>query len=435
MLNMDAYDNEDADDAAGELRIFGNGGLGAAYYGPLEEDPHILDAEEDEEDVDDMTIRDSDLLILAARNEDEVSLLEVWVYEEGEAGSTAEEEGGNMYVHHDILLPAFPLALAWLDCAPSTSGDDSGGSFVAVGTMQPEIEIWDLNKARSDLVCHTFACVQADEVEPAVVLGGASVKKTKQNLGNGRKSKTVTVIQLRAGSHKGAVLGLSWNAEFRNVLASCSADKLVKVWDVVAGKCAHTMRHHADKVQAVAWNPTEPTGLLSGSFDKTTALVDMRLPDQAALRWSMSADVECLAWDPQTVQNFVVSTEDGLVCCYDVRRGSEPGTGSGRSDVQALYRLHAHDKATCSLSFNSVTPHMLATASTDKTVKIWDTTNDAPSCLTSINPKVGAIFSLSFCRDSPNLLAIGGSKGKLHVWNTWTSTAVANKTKSLLMKH
>jgi len=39
---------------------------------------------------------------------------QVWVYEEADG-----ETDANLYVHHDIMLPAFPLAVAWLDCDPS----------------------------------------------------------------------------------------------------------------------------------------------------------------------------------------------------------------------------------------------------------------------------------------------------------------------------
>lgn len=31
----------------------------------------------------------------------------------------AEGDDGNLYVHHDVMLPAFPLAVAWLDCDPA----------------------------------------------------------------------------------------------------------------------------------------------------------------------------------------------------------------------------------------------------------------------------------------------------------------------------
>lgn len=41
-------------------------------------------------------------------------LVQVWVYEEQD-----ERGPGNLYVHHSLMLPAFPLCVAWLDCDPS----------------------------------------------------------------------------------------------------------------------------------------------------------------------------------------------------------------------------------------------------------------------------------------------------------------------------
>ncbi len=38
-------------------------------------------------------------------------------------------------MHHDLLLPAFPLCLAWMDCDPS--GQREKANMVAVGTMEP----------------------------------------------------------------------------------------------------------------------------------------------------------------------------------------------------------------------------------------------------------------------------------------------------------
>eukprot|EP00245_Coleochaete_scutata_P003973 TRINITY_DN16082_c0_g1_i1.p1 TRINITY_DN16082_c0_g1~~TRINITY_DN16082_c0_g1_i1.p1 ORF type:complete len:236 (+),score=37.62 TRINITY_DN16082_c0_g1_i1:56-709(+) len=209
-------------------------------------------------------------------------------------------------------------------------------------------------------------------------------------------------------------------------MASSSADTTVKLWDLVAQKCECTLRHHSDKVQAVAWNPREPTVLLSGSFDRTAALTDTRVPSHKPITWALSADVECLAWDPHVPHEFVVSTEDGLVRCHDVRKGTGCADPAA-SIASALYSLSAHDKATCSVSFNPLAPHLLATSSTDKMVKLWNTQGHKPSALASVNLKLGAVFSVAFCRDSPFLLAAGGSKGSLQVWDIRTDAAVSQQ--------
>ncbi|XP_058084334.1 uncharacterized WD repeat-containing protein C17D11.16-like [Magnolia sinica] len=385
-LDMDNYDEEDAG-----IELFSSG-LGDTFYPSNDMDPYLKDKDDDdEEEIEDMTIKPSDAVIVCARNEDDVSHLEVWILEESEDGDS------NMYVHHDIILPAFPLCTSWLDCNLK-SGDK--GNFIAVGSMEPAIEIWDL-----DLI---------DEVQPFMVLGGISKKK--------KKSKK-TSVKYKKDSHQDSVLGLAWNKEIRNVLASASADKSVKVWDVVTGKCPLTMEHHTDKVQAVAWNRNVPEVLLSGSFDRSVVMMDMRAPSQAGTKWEVAADVESLEWDPHNKHSFVVSLEDGTVQGFDIRAAASNSSSLSKPS----FTLHAHDKAVCTISYNPSAANLLATGSTDKMVKLWDISNNQPSCVASKDPKAGAVFSVSFSEDNPFLLAIGGSKGRLEVWHTLSDPGVVRR--------
>ncbi|KAJ4769193.1 Transducin/WD40 repeat-like superfamily protein [Rhynchospora pubera] len=388
-LDMDHYDDED-----GGIDIFGKGV--DLYYTSNDMDPYLKknteeNADDEEEEIEDMTIKPTDAVILCARVEDEVNLLEVCIFEEAEDGDS------NMYVHHDIILSAFPLSMAWLDCRPQ-SGEK--GNFVATGTMGPAIEIWDL-----DLI---------DEVQPLLVLGGKKRVKGKE--------KKIKKGKFKKGSHRDSVLGLAWNKELRNVLASASADKTVKIWDVVQEKCAVTLEHHTDKVQTVAWSRHSRELLLSGSFDKSVALMDMKSSSESG-RWSVDADVESIAWDPHNEHAFVVSLENGMVQCFDKRSASSDMV----SGAKTIFTLHAHEKAVSSLSFSSVAPNFLATGSTDKMIKLWDLSNNQPACIASQNPKAGKIFTISFSEDSPFLLAIGGHKGKLQVWDTLSDQGVVSR--------
>eukprot|EP00873_Tetraselmis_striata_P021448 jgi/Tetstr1/441712/TSEL_029935.t1 len=400
-LDMDNYDEEDEGDLPGLL--------GGAL--PRGKDPYLKLGSDDDSEIEDFNIRDSDLLILAARNDEDVSTLEVWLYEE------AREPGGeaNLYVHHEVMLAYFPLSLAWLDCDPG--GRPDSRNFVAVGTFSPEIELWDLDRI--------------DAVEPVASLGGilppdagagdgdegASKGLSREEKKKLKKKKKKAKVALVPGSHEDAVLGLSWNSEYRNVLASASADHTVKVWDVTRQECKHTLRHHKDKVQAVAWNPAEAPVMLTGGFDRLAALADVRAVGSCA-SWAVSRDVEALTWCPHAPTCFLVSSEDGLVACYDARKGA----GS-----DPLYSLHAHDKPTCTMSFSVGAPGLLLTGSTDKKLKLWDVADNKPSLLATQEPKVGAIFSAGFSKDSPFLVAAAGAKGTVAVWDTMASPAVAAK--------
>lgn len=260
--------------------------------------------EDDDDEREELEVLPTDNLIVVAKTEDEISQLEIYVYDESQE---------NLYAHHDLMLPNFPLCLEWLDFPPASSssskstpglnGSDTPGfgNYIAVGTLDPEIEIWSV-----DVI---------EAMYPASILGRPDQTKAHVPVPSGtgkKKRKKPKHRQVESSYHVDAILGLSWNKSQRNLLASASADRTVKIWDLSRdptmngeGGAIHSFDVHKDKVQAVQWNDKEPTVLLTGSYDRTVRTFDLRTPT-AGVGAIVGSDVEALRWDPWDNYGFYV---------------------------------------------------------------------------------------------------------------------------------
>jgi periodic tryptophan protein 1 len=411
-LRMDEYDDEedepnpleDLDDMADgmDMEFTDEGGVPLAY-----------DAlEEEKEDEEDDEIRVTDSVLVLAVTEDEQSHLEVQVY----------TEDGHLYTHHDIMLPDFPLALAWMDIPPYVSNTHTGeqktvGNYLAVGTFSPAIEIWNLDVL--------------DPIEPSATLGGEDPNALS------KRGKKLKEPKLLPGSHEEAVMTLSWNSVYRQLLASGSADNTVKLWDVTTQQCSYTFSHHTDKVQSVLWHPNEAWLLASGGYDKRIGLIDGRNSAIALVPSTLKADVESLAWDPFSPYHLYGSLENGEVFCIDIRKVNTNGAGTNskgqaNKDQSLVFSFMAHHKTTSSLCFSSQVQGMLATCSIDKTVKVWDVQavqqsvsgqnthhkDLQPKCIAYKTMNVGKLMSVRYSHDDPFLLATGGDKGVVAIWES-----------------
>ena len=360
---MDNYDQET-----------GNLGVQEQYIDP-EDDPYMNNAQQSDDESemseDDYIARSSDTFLMSATTEDEHSCLEIYCYNEDE---------GSLFVHHDITLPAFPLCTEWLDCAPpmgEVQRDPAKapvGSYVAVGTFKPGIEIWNLDVM--------------NPLEPTCILGGVDEEKTAEKLRRRTRKKKASGVKqgpsLKKGSHSDAVMSLSWNKPYRNLVASSSADQTVKVWDVLTQKCVRTFSHHTDKVQAVEWNPVEHSVLASGSFDKTIAVFDTKATDEKVLWLPLQAEIESLTWSPHNPAILVTSDENGSVIAFDVRKPENH-----------LYTIAAHTGACTSVSLSPLVKDLMITSGIDKTVKVWDLQSEAgtPTCIRSKSTNIVSIYS------------------------------------------
>ena len=163
-IDMDNYDNEEA----------------VPEFANVEYEPQLESYKD--EDEEDNIISPTDCILLAGVQNGDFSELHVYIY---------VQETGSLYIHHDLILAAYPLSLQWLPFNPTTP--NISGNCLAVGTFMPEIEVWNLDVL--------------DVLEPITRLGG--VKRIESKSGKKRK-KTVNTTQKTyvKGSHHDAVISM-----------------------------------------------------------------------------------------------------------------------------------------------------------------------------------------------------------------------------------
>lgn len=296
------------------------------------------------------------------------------------------------------MLSSFPLCLEWLPYTPgSLSSGGTKGNYVIVGSFLPEIEVWNLDEQNA--------------LQPTFILGGSVQNKSK-----GKRSKHKS--EYVPGSHADAVMCLSLNSSRNYILASGSADASVKIWDLNAQKCLHTINNHKGKVQSVKWHPTEEGILATASFDGKLCLEDVK-DNKVKLRREMTSDVESISWHPHNQYLISVAAENGTLETHDVRKFSE----------FPLVSFKAHNKAVSALTCSYGIENLIVTASADELIKVWDYSSieeKKPRLVVEKDPGMGELYCCNFYRDSPWFIAAGGSKGELVIWDLEENQAIAS---------
>lgn len=330
--HMDTYDQEEEPDGIPNDIIVND----EYQTGPITEDP----VDEDE------TIQSTDHLLIVGKPNDEVPTLEIYVY---------DEDSKQIFVHHEVMLPAYPLCIRWIATEPFTGNQ---GSFAAVSSMRKEIEIWNLNIE--------------DEICPAAVLQ----------------------------FHTDSVLGLSWNLLQPKTLVSASIDQKAAIWSLDTCQVIANFDVGA-KCHSVEWSPREPTSFLVGAEGLTSGF-DVR--SGKVFDALQGESVECLSWSKDG-QQFLAGMDQGQLIVYDIRNMNAP-----------MMNFQAHNGPLNSLAICKSHPNVVVTAGDDCACKLWDLSS-VPEAPFAQEEFEGSLITCSFCPDTPTLLAIGGDNIDAVVWD------------------
>ena len=184
-------------------------------------------------------------------------------------------------------------------------------------------------------------------------------------------------------------------------LASGSADKSIRLWDVNSGLELRALHGHKNWITALAVSRNGEL-LASGSNDRTVRVWSVSSGRELLTLTGHQAVVDSVLFSPD--DRWVISgSADNTIRIWDATSGRE------------IQTLKGHTAGVTALAMSD--GKMLASGSADNSVRLWDPATWSSSLTLSKHTR--KITSLNFSRDGRRLLS-GSADGSLILWDSIT---------------
>ncbi|XP_066924910.1 notchless protein homolog 1-like [Clytia hemisphaerica] len=318
------------------------------------------------------------------------------------------------------------------------------GKFLASGSGDTTVRFWDVETETPQFTC---------KGHKHWVLSIAWSPDGKK-LASGCKNAEIRLWDPSTGQlmgkpltgHKQWITWLAWEPLHKNPscrrLASSSKDGTIKIWDTVLCKVLISMSGHLQSVTCMQWGGE---GLIySGSQDRTIKvwrdtdgvlcrtlqghghwINTMALNTGYMLR---TGGFEAAQKKNNNEDDEKLSVQDQALARYNSVKGDKPEfmvTGSDdftmflwqpSESKKQVARMTGHQAPINDVQF-SPNGRFLASASFDKSVKLWDGTNG--KFISAFRGHVNEVYQISWSADS-RLLCSGSADSTLKVWNLKT---------------
>nr|CAB3266854.1 F-box-like/WD repeat-containing protein TBL1XR1 [Phallusia mammillata] len=215
------------------------------------------------------------------------------------------------------------------------------------------------------------------------------------------------------GQHKGPIFALKWNKK-GNYILSAGVDKTTIIWDATTGVAKQQFPFHSAPALDVDWQNN--TCFASCSTDMSIHVCKLGHDRPIKTFDGHSNEVNAIKWDPSG--SLLASCSDDMTL----------KVWSMKHDT-FVHDLCAHNKEIYTIKWSPAGPGsnnpnhnlMLASASFDSTVRLWELEKGA--CLHTLTKHHEPVYSVAFSPDG-RLLASGSFDKCVHIWSTHTGQLV-----------
>lgn len=224
-------------------------------------------------------------------------------------------------------------------------------------------------------------------------------------------------IQKRLHYHTGPITQLQFNTR-GNYLLSAGVDGHVIVWDVTgSSRDAQIAYHVMLSVPALDAQWRDSVSFATADMSGEIRLCNIGQDEPINQFQAHDSEISSIRWDSKG-KMLISSSSD---CSVKLWSADDMGSGKSKKTEPAL-TLGSHDRAVTCAEWACKNSALIATASIDTTVRIWDTTSG--ECLHKLAQHMHPVTSLSFSASGEYLAT--GSHDRLHVWNV--ETGILTKT-------